>query len=149
MNWDYVKDNRTDEQVKHDFDIWKKYENKLINWLKKYFIVYERYWDEKFWVTETYWPDFCILTNDSFMPIEFKYTNKELEYVEWKENQYRSANRFNWYLLQFSTNDRFAIIPRHTDWEYIERWYCNKPCIRFYPVRYDAKDLLKVLKNEI
>jgi hypothetical protein len=124
---EYAKDNRTEEQVKKDFDYGKANEK----------IVFEHLGCNKYWVngsdefgeTESYKPDCFILHRGLWYPAEIKFTEYEISGIQLKHNQATILARINGLYIQ-STPTRFCI-TRAVDiikMPLIEYSYCNKPC---------------------
>ena len=127
-------DKRTKEQTKADYDIWLEMERRIVEYLRKYNQIYYNP-DKDHWLSPTrYCPDCIIIERGRLIPIEVKYTKYDLNEVHWKLNQYRSLRSIKWYLLLVAKK-RFTVIPRYQEWEEIESWYCNKPCMKYTDVK--------------
>ena len=129
MNWDYTKDNRTDEQVKEDYIFGKKHEKKMFNLFNCHkFWINEK---DEFGKTSEYAPDCFLFIKGIWYPTELKYTKVELTYVELKKNQADKLKEIKGIYIQ-GTPTKFAIIkPENMTEEVIG--YCNKPCYRITP----------------
>lgn len=124
---DYTKDNRTEEQVKKDFEYGKVNEQ----------IVFKHLDCLKFWVngsdefgeTEVYKPDCFIFHKELWYPTEIKFTNVEISSVQLKVNQATALAMINGIYIQ-ATPTRFCITRADNiiKMPVIENSYCNKPC---------------------
>jgi hypothetical protein len=144
MQWDYLQDQRTDEQYEQNKKIGKEKEKAIIGYLKQFGMVYEclqKDDDEWKW---PYWPDCILLSHWKLIPIEVKYTTCNMKDIQWKYHQYKKARVYGWYMLCVANNG-FCLISSHTMGEYTESWYCNKPCIIFHNVMRYPRNSLKWL----
>jgi len=129
MDFAYAQDVRTDQKLKEDFDFGKEYERKVFDQLlcKKFLVN-----DDKFRTLSPYAPDCFIQYKGVWYPVEIKYSQKELTYVELKKNQADYLAEINGLYLQ-STPTKYTLLDCR---DIINRCmvvtgYCNKPCYRY------------------
>lgn len=131
MNWDYMKDVRTDEKVLADFKLGTKMQTKIIERLRQYTIVEELSQDEFKKIGE-YKPDIKMLYRGRMVYVEIKYTKAHLHRVQWKSNQWSFAEKHGGKLLQVS--DGRCVLINHNDPHFHKDvGYSNKPVEVFTP----------------
>jgi hypothetical protein len=147
MSFLFAKDKRTSEQVMNDYSFGRRNAR----------VIFEALSYDKFWIEDTdrlgenniYHPD-CFIKIKSWYPVEIKYTETELDYVELKENQCKKLAKIGGLYLQ-STPTRFIIVSAKSIMEcgkLVTDTYCNKPCYRFRPNQWeDWKKELKPYKK--
>lgn len=136
-----LQDDRTLEQMKIDYDHGMEMEQRILEYLKTLWTVYTTTDKDKRLEPSEYRPD-AIIVWKKLLPVEIKYTKHDINEVHWKLNQYYAMQRRDWFLLQISWH-RFCIISCTNVWPTVdgEDSYCNKPCMAFYPKRYDLSEL--------
>lgn len=129
--YQYAKDNRTDQQWRKDYEMGQKAQKLIIERLKNYTEVKE-FKPERWMVIEKYRPDCVALIKGLWQNLEIKYTDKDLKMVHWKKNQWEKAKELNIKLLQVSGKKFCLISPWDKCFEK-ELSYCNKPAMVFQP----------------
>ena len=138
----YWQDTRSTEKMITDYKYWKKAEWLIMKRLEDYFWIEATNDTDKEWEFENYTEDALMWYWDLEWKIEIKYTKKELNYVEWKLNQYNYAKENNVNLLQVSWK-RIAFIKPTQKWYYREKWYCNKEVMSFKVKWYNSFEELR------
>jgi len=129
-NWEYTKDNRTDEQVKKDFEFGKANEKKVLDAVGyRYFLTNTH---DEFKKTGDYEVDAFIMIQGGWWPVEVKYSKYKLKKIELKENQAKSLSNIGGLYIQGSSH-YYSIVNVHRmmkESSFEIDTYCNKPCYR-------------------
>jgi len=141
---DYMQDNRTKEEMKANYDMGKEKEDAIIKHLKDYGIVYEANQKDEWLKHWKYCPDCVAMISGHLIPLEIKYTTHNMKEVQRKKNQYLKAKKY-WGWLLCVANNGFCLLKSEKQWEYIEKWYCNKPCIIMTDFDWLPKSKLKLI----
>jgi len=158
MSKEYSIDSRSEEQFKKDKDKWEIMERAIITHLSQHFPVYYswKFYDCLKWEHSNYNPDWIIFMDWVYFPLEVKYTDRNITFVDLKENQWRRLCEWKWVYIQCKEVRQnvfyFCLINPLDRWE-LRDWkekktYCNKPCYRYYP-EWQKAWLVKLVKNFI
>lgn len=134
----YSKDNRTNEQYKHYFEIGKYNENLVFDRLSCDKFQINR--EEKFLldINQKYCPDCFIRVREAWYPTEIKFTDKEPnDKIELKKNQVDKLKQIGGIFI-FSTPTKYLFISALSASKYeLINGFCNKPCYRVRDIKWN------------
>jgi hypothetical protein len=137
MSFKYALDKRTPEEARKHYDKGNAACIECAKRLSKYTDVVMLNRNDKFGQTGAYGPDFKMVIRGIWYKIEFKYTERDLTWVQWKRNQWEAALKEtpNIKLMQVCGNKFCLIEPTEIHKEF-EKTYCNKPTVSFKPKKW-------------
>lgn len=138
LSFKYALDKRTEKEAENNFRVGINAQNRIIRYLKiehKVDIISE---DEQFGVINKYKPDIKI----DGIPVEIKYTDKNISYFDLKANQVENLSKLGGYFFIVKEikgiGYYFTILAK--DALKLKRislnTYCNKPCYRIEKVEW-------------
>jgi hypothetical protein len=128
-SWNFSKDNRTDDEVKVDYDLGKHNEPLIMENLP--YRWYQVNGNDEFKKMGKYEPDYFIYAGSKWYPAEVKFTGVELTYIDLKVNQADALAEINGVYIQ-ATPTRWIIVgSTFMQQEEVVTGYCNKPCYRY------------------
>lgn len=134
--FDYARDKRSPQKLKYDYFVGKAHEREIIKRLSNYFPI-RNVTQDKFQPHDIpkYSPDCCIFLKGAWVPLEIKWSSKDMPFFDWKLNQWEVAKQLNIKAL-FVMPSRFALISPFEPCQKRKTGYCDKEVMRFHDLKW-------------